>query len=281
MVGEGREFEGRVVVVTGAAHGIGQATAHRYAREGARLVLADLDLDGAEAVAKECAERGGEALALQFDQRSSASVAAMVAAAHERYGPIDVLANVAGIYPAAMIADTSDEMWDDVLRNNLTGAFYCCRAVLPDMRDRGGAIVNVASGVAVRPIEGVAAYAASKGGLAAFTRVLALEAAPLVRVNTVAPGPTATEGVRAAFTAGQTGGGDEEADAAGPGAAGATGAPGPAASGTERSRLDSSMLLERWGQPPEIAEVIVFLTSERASFVTGQMIHVNGGRTML
>lgn len=268
MTGERREFEDRVVVVTGAAHGIGRATAHLYAERGARLVLADLDLDAAEVAAKECAERGTEALALHFDQRSSASVADMVAAAHERFGPVDVLANIAGIYPAAPIVETTDEMWDDVLRNNLTGVFYCCRAVLPDMRDRGGAIVNVASGAAVRPLEGMAAYAASKGGVASFTRVLALEAAPLVRVNTVAPGPTATDGVRAAFTAGQAGGGGE----------GATVEP-PA--GGERSRLDSSMLLDRWGLPPEIAEVIVFLTSDRASFVTGQMIHVNGGRSMM
>ena len=124
MSAEGGEFRDRVVVVTGAAHGIGQATAHRYAEEGARLVLADLDLEGARLVAKECAERGGEALPVQFDQRSSASVAEMLAAAHDRYGPVDVLANVAGIYPGAAIADTTDEMWDDVVRNNLTGVFY-------------------------------------------------------------------------------------------------------------------------------------------------------------
>ncbi|HEX5268002.1 MAG TPA: SDR family NAD(P)-dependent oxidoreductase [Acidimicrobiales bacterium] len=267
MSAEGGEFRERVVVVTGAAHGIGQATAHRYAEEGARLVLADLDVAGAQLVAEECGGRGAQALAVGFDQRSSASVAEMVAAAHDRFGPVDVLANVAGIYPGAAITATTDEMWDDVVRNNLTGVFYCCRAVLPDMRERGGAIVSVASGAAVRPIEGMAAYAASKGGLAAFSRVLALEAAPLVRVNVVAPGPTATDGVRAAFSAGPAGA-DRAATGAGDG-------------GTERSGLDASLLLERWGRPAEIADVIVFLTSDRASFVTGQMIHVNGGRSMM
>lgn len=264
--GDRREFDGRVVVVTGAARGIGRATAHLYAEEGARLVLADLDLESAELVAKECAERGAEALAVRFDQRRSDSVRAMVAAANDRLGPVDVLANVAGIYPAAPIGEMTDDLWDDVLRNNLTGVFYCCRAVLPQMRERGGSIVSVASGVAVRPLEGMAAYAASKGGLAAFSRVLALEAAPLVRVNVVAPGPTATPGVRAAFEAGEEPGGEPAASAG---------------AGTERGRLDSSMLLDRWGRPPEIAEMIVFLTSDRASFVTGQMIHVNGGRSMI
>ena len=257
MSRHGGEFRDRVVVVTGAAHGIGRATAQRFSEEGARVVLADLDLEGAEVAAKECARRGAEARAVRFDQRSSASVAEMVDAVHEAFGAVDVLANVAGIYPGAPITETSDELWDDVVRNNLTGVFYCCRAVLPDMRERGGAIVSVASGAAVRPIEGMAAYAASKGGLAAFSRVLALEAAPLVRVNVVAPGPTATDGVRAAFSGGA-----------------------PPDPGTERSRLDSSMLLDRWGEPGEIADVIVFLSSDRASFVTGQMIHVNGGRSM-
>ena len=276
--GDRREFEGRVVVVTGAARGIGQATAQLYADEGARLVLADLDLEGAELVAKECAGRGAEALAVQFDQRHSESVRAMVAAANDRFGPVDVLANVAGIYPAAPIGDMTDEMWDDVLRNNLTGVFYCCRAVLPQMRERGGSIVSVASGVAVRPLEGMAAYAASKGGLASFSRVLALEAAPLVRVNVVAPGPTATAGVRAAFEAGA---GAAARDGSGVGDGGAAAPAGPPPAGTERARLDSSMLLDRWGRPQEIAEMIVFLTSDRASFVTGQMIHVNGGRSMM
>lgn len=271
--GAEREFDDRVVVVTGAAHGIGQATAHLYAEEGASLVLADKDREGVEMVAKECAERGTAALPVEFDQRRSASVAEMVAAAVDRFGRIDVLANIAGIYPAAMLTETTDEMWDDVLRNNLTGVFYCCRAVLPLMRERGGSIVNVASGAAVRPLEGLAAYAASKGGVASFTRVLALEAAPLVRVNTVAPGPTATDGVRAAYEGGTAGSGGGDADG--------TGGADRQVAGQERSRLDSSMLLDRWGRPPEIAEVILFLTSDRASFVTGQMIHVNGGRSMM
>jgi NAD(P)-dependent dehydrogenase (short-subunit alcohol dehydrogenase family) len=184
-------LEGKVVVVTGGAHGIGEATAYRFAEEGARIAVADLDVDGAQVVAKACAEQGVEALAVGFDQRSSDSVAGMVATVERQFGRIDALANVAGIYPASLIVETSDERWDDVLRNNLTGVFYCARAVLRGMIERGGgSIVSVASGAAVKPMEGLAAYAASKGGLAAFSRVLALEAAPLVRVNVVAPGPT-------------------------------------------------------------------------------------------
>jgi NAD(P)-dependent dehydrogenase (short-subunit alcohol dehydrogenase family) len=261
---EGMKLAGKVVVVTGAAHGIGEATARRFAEEGARIVLADLDVEGARTVAKVCEDLGVETLPVEFDQRSSASVTGMVTAAAQRFGRIDVLANVAGIYPAALVVETTDERWDDVLRNNLTGVFYCCRAVLPAMIEQGGgSIINVASGAAVRPMEGLAAYAASKGGLAAFSRVLALEAAPLVRVNVVAPGPTLTYGIKM-----------------GPIGAGlASDEPEPAPGG-ERAKLDASLLLDRWGQPEEIAEMIVFLSSDRASFVTGQMIHVNGGRTM-
>ncbi|MBO0729283.1 MAG: SDR family oxidoreductase [Acidimicrobiaceae bacterium] len=246
-------MEGKTAVVTGAAHGIGEATALRYAEEGADVCVADLDLEAATSVAKACLERGVDAFAVQFDQRSSASVAEMVAAATARFGRIHVLANVAGIYPGARVIHTTDELWDDVLRNNLTGVFYCCRAVLPDMiAAGGGSIVNIASGAAVKPLEGLAAYSASKGGLASFSRVLALEAAPLVRVNVVAPGPTLTHGIKAAGMA------------------------------TERdtSGIDATMLMERWGRPEEMADMIVFLSSDRASFVTGQMIHVNGGRTM-
>jgi 2-hydroxycyclohexanecarboxyl-CoA dehydrogenase len=246
-------LEGKTTVVTGAAHGIGEATALRYAEEGANVCLADLDLEGATSVAKACLERGVEAFAVQFDQRSSASVAEMVATAAARFGRIDVLANVAGIYPGSRIVNTSNELWDDVLRNNLTGVFYCCRAVLPGMiAAGGGSIVNIASGAAVKPLEGLAAYSASKGGLASFSRVLALEAAPLVRVNVVAPGPTLTHGIKAAGLASER----------------------------DTAELNASMIMDRWGRPEEIADMIVFLSSDRASFVTGQMIHVNGGRSM-
>jgi NAD(P)-dependent dehydrogenase (short-subunit alcohol dehydrogenase family) len=263
-------LDGKVVVVTGAAHGIGEATAYRFAEEGAKIVVADLDVEGARVVAKACEEQGVEALAVGFDQRSSDSVNDMVGMTERHFGRIDALANVAGIYPASVILETTDEGWDDVLRNNLTGVFYCCRAVLRGMIDRGGgSIVSVASGAAVKPMEGMAAYAASKGGLAAFSRVLALEAAPLVRVNVVAPGPTLTHGIRAGGI-----GGPETSD---PDAASD---PEPAPTG-ERAKLDASLLLDRWGQPAEIAEMIVFLSSDRASFVTGQMIHVNGGRSMV
>jgi NAD(P)-dependent dehydrogenase (short-subunit alcohol dehydrogenase family) len=195
----GMKLEGKIVVATGAAHGIGEATAHRFAEEGAKVVVADLDAEGAAIVAKACRDTGVDALPVEFDQRSSVSVAGMVATVLEHFGRIDVLANVAGIYPSAPVVDTTDEGWDNVLRNNLTGVFYCCRAVIPSMiAQGGGSVVNVASGAAVRPLEGLAAYAASNGGLAAFSRVLALEAAPLVRVNVVAPGPTLTHGIQPA-----------------------------------------------------------------------------------
>src|SRR5262249_40374899 len=120
-------------------------------------------------------------------------VDALFDGAAERFGPIDTAANIAGIYPFASALDTTDELWDDVLATNLTGVFYCCRAALRIMtRQQRGCIINIASGAAEIPYAGSAAYAASKGGIESLTRVLAKEAAPNIRVNVVAPGPTLT-----------------------------------------------------------------------------------------
>ncbi len=240
----------QTVVVTGVGHGIGKATAERFAREeGVALVLGDLNEEWLAETAAVCEGLGADVLALPFDQRSSDSVDALFAGADDRFGRIDVLANVVGIYPGALVTTMSNELWDEVLLTNLTGLFYCCRAGMARMLAAGGgSIVNVASTSAAIPLKGMSAYAASKGGIEAFSRVLALEGAPTVRVNAVAPGPILTWPMS-----------DADANSFDPVAA---------------------IPMGRWGQPEEIAESIAFLASPAATFMTGQVLRVNGGKHM-
>ena len=249
------EFDGTAVLVTGAGHGIGRATALRFAAAGASLTLGDLNEATLAEVAKEAEAAGADVLAVPYDQRSSTSVAALVDAAAERFGRIDALANIAGIYPLATVDDTTDELWNDVLTTNLTGVFYVCRAALPRMLAAGrGSIVNIASGAAELPYAGMAAYAASKGGIQSLTRVLAKEGAPTVRVNTVAPGPTRSWPAP-----------DDDAGESPIGRA---------------AKITDGIPLGRWAEPEEIAEAIAFLVSARSKFMTGQVLRVNGGNHM-
>jgi NAD(P)-dependent dehydrogenase (short-subunit alcohol dehydrogenase family) len=174
-----------------------------------------------------------------------------VRAVHEGLGRIDIAANIAGIYPRSTVEEATDEHWALVIGANLTGTFACCRAVVPIMKAQGGgSIVNVVSEAAFVPMAGMAAYGASKAGIVALSRTLALEAAP-VRVNVMSPGPTSREA--------------RPVDAA----------PAPEA----RSPVEG-IPLGRLGWPEEMAEAICWLASDRSSFVTGHVLHVNGGRLM-
>jgi 3-oxoacyl-[acyl-carrier protein] reductase len=244
------DMSGETVVVTGVGHGIGKATAELFADQDVNLVLADLNEDWLATTAATCQGRGAHVLAVPFDQRSRRSVDLLFARADEAFGSIDVLANIVGIYPGALVTTMSDELWDEVILTNLTGVFYCCRAALSRMLDAGrGSIVSVASTSAAVPLAGMSAYAASKGGIEAFSRVLALEAAPTVRVNVVSPGPIQTWPTT----------GDQDAGGIDP---------------------MSAIPMGRWGQAEEIAEAIAFLASPKASFMTGQVLRVNGGKHM-
>ena len=247
-------FEGRVVMVTGAAKGIGAVTAEAFAGERARVAALDVDGAGLDKVVAAVTATGGEIVALPADVTAASAVQGAVDAVLSRWDRVDVLVNNAGGF-AAMRAfeDTSETEWDAILRSNLTSAFLVSKAVLPAMkRQRAGRIVNLASVVARGGAVRVPAhYAAAKAGVIALTRMLALEVAELgITVNAVAPGTTGTDRVLAARTPEET------------------------------ARVAAAIPLGRLGRPAEIADAILFLASDAAAFVTGAVLDVNGGQEM-
>jgi 3-oxoacyl-[acyl-carrier protein] reductase len=247
-------FQDRVVIVTGAARGIGAVTAEAFAREGARVAAVDLDGAGAEAIAKRLRDDGADALGFRGDAAATADVRAMVDAVLGRWQRVDALVNNAGGFAAIRTTeDIPDAEWELILRSNLTSAFVCSRAVLPAMkRQRAGRIVNVSSVVARSgAVRTTAHYTAAKAGVIGFTRHLAAEVAEHgITVNAVAPGTTATERVIALRTAEDT------------------------------ARLAATIPLRRLGEPADIADSILFLASDAARWVTGVVLDVNGGQVM-
>ena len=245
-------LEGRVAIVTGSAAGIGLETARLFACEGARLVLADRNRAGGERQAAELSAGGSDVLFVATDISRASDVEALVLACMERHGRLDVLVNNAGIYPrTGRLHEVSDLEWDLTVGTNLRGTFLCCRAAIPHMLGRGGAIVNLSSGSGVRGSPHGAAYGATKAGILHLTRTAALEyAADGIRVNAVVPGLTDTAQAR-----GSTG--SREAYEA----------------------WEQRLPLGRAARPEEVAAVILFLASDEASYVTGAEYVVDGGRT--
>jgi 3-oxoacyl-[acyl-carrier protein] reductase len=238
-------FDGKVLFVTGAGSGIGAETARRFATEGGRVAAADLDGGAADAVA---AELDGS-IAFACDVADETSVHEAVAAAHAQLGGIDCVFNSAGIVKFTPIEDLSLDEWNRHLAVHLTGTFLVCRAALPVLRaGGGGSIVNVASTAALLARPNLAAYAAAKGGIIAFSRQLALDAAADgVRVNVIAPGS-----VRTPMTA----------DVYGPGE-------------------QPHSIQARFGEPDEIAAAVCFLLSDESAFFTAAMLVADGGATAL
>ncbi len=242
-------LSGRRIVITGAASGIGRATAELFAKEGAIVAALDQDLAGAEA-----AVGATSGIAVPVDVAQEESVKQAIEAAGTAMGGIDGVVNSAGINFNGLIENTELAQWQKILAVNLNGPFLVCRAALPWLRKADSAtIVNVGSAAAVSPVVGNSAYAASKAGLVNFTRVLAKELAPRIRANAICPGLVDTPMSRALLRAR-----DPSANAA-------------------SSSLDF-LALKRKGQPEEIATAILFLTSDESSFATGTTLLVDGGR---
>jgi NAD(P)-dependent dehydrogenase (short-subunit alcohol dehydrogenase family) len=256
-------FEGKSVIVVGAGAGMGEATALEYGRRGASVLVADLDAEQALRVAEVIHAAGGTAQPYAFDLRKPAEVQAMVNAAVEDFGGIDVLANVGAIYPHAHVDEMSEEFWDNLFAIDLKGPLVAMQAALPHLKKREGNIVNVASGAAFYAIPGLAAYSAAKAGLAALGRVVALESSPLVRVNTVVPGPTMTAGVRAGEAARAAREAQEQV------------------ASRPQTPSSSASTIGRWLDPSEIADVIVWVSSEQAGAVNGAILRVDAGHMML
>jgi 2-hydroxycyclohexanecarboxyl-CoA dehydrogenase len=238
----------KIAIVTGAGQGIGRAIAGKFAAEGATVVVTDLD----EATARETADGLPGAVAIAADVTDRAGVEAMAGQVVQQFGRIDVLVNNAGWDKASPFVDSDPDDWDRAIAVNLYGVLHTARAVLPVMARQGsGAVVNLGSDAGRVGSSGEAVYSAAKGGVIAFTKSLARERARhQVRVNCVCPGPTDT----ALF-----------ASFAGP---------------KLREALTRAIPFRRLAQPADVANVVAFLASDEASFVTGQTISVSGGLTM-
>jgi NAD(P)-dependent dehydrogenase (short-subunit alcohol dehydrogenase family) len=248
------DLAGKVVVVTGASRGIGEAVAEAFAAAGARLVLASRKIEGVEPVAERIRARGGEALGLACHTGRAAEVEALAARARETFGGVDVLVNNAATSPHFGPLLTAEEShWDKTFEVNVKGYFHCIRACVPLMRERGGgAIVNVASVAAMAPHTGLGVYGVSKAAVVMLTRTLALElAAEQIRVNAIAPGLIQTRFSEALWA---TPGAQEKALRAIP--------------------------QRRMGQPEDLTGAVLYLASDAARFTTGAVLVVDGGQML-
>ena len=245
------DFENKTAVVTGAASGIGRATAQALAREGANVVVADIDRDHGEATAAALRHQGRKCEFMPVDMTDTASIEAFAAAVLAQVGPVDILVNAAGWGRNAPFLEGTPEFWNKLVALNFVGPMTLAKALLPAMKERGGGkIINIASDAGRVGSLGETVYSGAKGGLIAFTKSLARETARYqINVNCVCPGPTDTP-LMAAVP-------DKVKDA-----------------------LTKAIPFRRLGKPEEVADAVVFFASDRASYVTGQVLSVSGGLTM-
>jgi len=247
----GGTLEGKVAIVTGGASGIGRATAILFAREGAKVVIADYNPTGGQETLEMIKEEGGEATFIETDVSKPGDVERMVKETIKIYGGLDILFNNAGVGETANVAEASLDHWERVLAINLRGVFLGCKYAIPKMIENGGgSIINNASILAEVGFSEAAAYSASKHGVVGLTKTIALDyAGDGIRANTVCPGfirtPMVMEGL------------DQQT----------------------REYIATLHPLARMGEPEEVAEAVLFLASERSSFITGTCLFVDGGYT--
>ncbi len=248
----------KTVLVTGAGSGIGRAIAERFAADGAMVACADIDLDAASTVADSLRTRGHEALAIEVDIADEDSVVQMIRVLVDATGRIDTVAANAGVMVEGDLLSLSLDDWNRAMSVNATGSFLTARAALPHLLDSGaGALVFTASTVALSGMRGVAAYSASKGAIAALTRQIAADYADRgLRANAVAPGAVRTPLSESQFRA-------------------------RARDDAQFDQLLDGVIarypIRRWGESPEVAELVHFLGSPRSAWITGQVIPVDGG----
>lgn len=245
------DLKGKVAIVTGAARGIGKSIAIKLGLAGANVVIADVEEEIAKSTAREISQKGSEAIPVRVDVSSLSSVEEMVKKTLDKFGRIDILVNNAGVTRDALVMRMKEEDWDLVLDVNLKGAFNCIKVVSPIMvKQRSGKIVNIASIVGIVGNAGQANYAASKGGLIALTKTCAKElASRQINVNAVAPGfieTSMTERLPAEV----------------------------------KERLSSQIPFGKIGKPEDVASAVLFLVSEEADYITGEVVKVDGGMVM-
>ena len=245
-------LKNKVAIITGGGSGIGRATAELFAREGAKVVVADYHADAGREAVEAIRKAGGEAIFVNVDVADSAQVERLVQAALDAFGGVDVLVNAAAILAFGTALETDEKTWNRVMAINMNGTFLCSKAVLPHMIKRGGgSIVNISSSTGAHDAKGnTVAYVTSKGAVTLMTKALAIDHAKAnVRVNAIAPGPTDTPMLRSVLSPEQI------------------------------AEFAATFPMGRLGRPEELANAALFLASDEASFVTGAILAVDGGQT--
>jgi NAD(P)-dependent dehydrogenase (short-subunit alcohol dehydrogenase family) len=247
------QLAGKVALITGSASGQGRAAAQLFAGQGAAIVVVDIDDDGSRETVDRVEQAGGSAVVVHADVSTRADCDAMVAAAIDAYGRLDVLYNNAAIQMSGRVVETTEEMWDVTIATNLSAIFWACRAAIPHMlAGDGGSIINTSSTLGQQGSAGYAAYGAAKAGLIALTRQIAVEYGPTVRANVIAPGSIDTPRFRKVTEA------MEEAE-------------------TFLGMLQRTIPLRRLGLADDVAQVALFLASDMSAYTSGAVIPCDGG----